>query len=314
VQQVAKYRSRLPQLDSDEILLTDSGLETDLIFHEGFDLPLFASFVLLDDDKGAAALRAYYLRHIEVAQDAKTGFLFEAATWRASIDWARQLGYDEDSIADINRRAVDLGLDLREETGEGTGPFVISAAIGPRGDAYNPSHLMTPDEAEAYHSAQIATQAASDADLVTALTLTYADEAIGIARSAAEHAVPVVISFTLETDGQLPDGSSLAETIASVDDATNAGPAYYGVNCAHPTHFVDVLEGPWTQRIKMVRANSSRMSHAELDDAEVLDEGDPDEFGRDYRALRAIQPQINVLGGCCGTDARHIRSIATATV
>jgi S-methylmethionine-dependent homocysteine/selenocysteine methylase len=310
---VAKYRYGLPQIDGDAILLTDSGLETDLIFHEGFDLPLFAAFVLLDDEKGAEALRNYYLRHIEVAHEAKIGFLFEAPTWRASIDWARQLGYDEASLAEINRRAVYLGVLLREETGEEHGPFVISAAIGPRGDAYNPDRLMTAEKAAAYHSAQIAALAGTEADLVTALTVTYPDEAIGIVRAAAAQAIPAVISFTVETDGRLPDGSSLGEAIAMVEGATAAGPAYYGINCAHPTHFMNVLDGSWTRRVKFVRANASRLSHAELDEAEDLDDGDPEALGAEYAALRLDQPQINVLGGCCGTDVRHVRSIATAT-
>jgi S-methylmethionine-dependent homocysteine/selenocysteine methylase len=310
---VAKYRYGLPQVDGDAIFLTDSGLETDLIFHEGFDLPLFASFVLLDDEKGVEALRNYFLRHIEVAHEANARFLFEAPTWRANIEWARQLGYDEDSLADVNRRAVDLGVRLREETGEEHGPFVISAAIGPRGDAYNPDWLMTAEEAESYHSAQIATLAGTEADLITALTVTYPGEAIGVVRAAATHAIPAVISFTVETDGRLPNGSSLGEAIAMVDEATAAGPAYYGINCAHPTHFMNVLDGSWTQRLKLIRANASRLSHAELDEAEELDDGDPEAFGAEYMALRQGHPQINVLGGCCGTDVRHVRSIAAAT-
>jgi S-methylmethionine-dependent homocysteine/selenocysteine methylase len=309
---VANYRNGLPQIDGKTILLTDSGLETDLIFNEGFELPLFASFVLLDDEKGAEALRNYYLRHIEVAHKAKTGFLFEAPTWRANIEWARQLGYDEDSLANVNRRAIDLGIGLREETGEELGPFVISAAIGPRGDAYNPDQLMTAEEAEGYHSAQIATLADTDADLVTALTITYPDEAIGIVRAAETHAIPSAISFTVETDGRLPNGSALGEAIATVEETTAAGAAYYGINCAHPTHFMNVLDGSWTRRVSLIRANASRLSHDELDEAEELDDGDPEALGAEYAALRRDHPQLNVLGGCCGTDVRHVRSIARA--
>jgi S-methylmethionine-dependent homocysteine/selenocysteine methylase len=309
---VAKYRERLPQLDGDAILLTDSGLETDLIFHEGFELPLFAAFVLLDEEKGAEALRNYYLRHIEVAHEAKTGFLFEAPTWRANIEWARQLGYTEESLAEVNRRAVELGVRLREQAGEEHGPFVISASIGPRGDAYNPDQLMSAEEAEDYHSAQIATLATTETDLVTALTVTYPAEGIGIARAAAAAEIPAVISFTVETDGRLPNGSSLEEAIATVEEAAAICPAYYGINCAHPTHFVDVLHGSWTRRVKLVRANASRLSHAELDDAEDLDDGDPEALGTEYAEIRQGQPQINVLGGCCGTDVRHVRSIAAA--
>jgi S-methylmethionine-dependent homocysteine/selenocysteine methylase len=313
---MARYREDLPQLASPTVLLTDGGLETDLIFHEGFELPLFASFTLLDDKAGTDALRNYYIRHIQVAQDAHVGFLFEAATWRASIAWARQLGLDEAAVADINRRAIDLMVQLREEAGEASGPMVISGAIGPRDDAYNPAQLMSTYEAENYHSAQIETLAGTEADLLTALTLTNTAEAIGIARAAQDTRMPVVISFTVETDGVLPDGSSLGDAIVAVDSATDSYPAYYGINCAHPTHFRGALSAneDWTTRIKMIRANASRQSHAELDEAETLDDGDPDELGREYAEIRGRFPQVNVLGGCCGTDVRHVRSIARACI
>jgi len=311
---MAKYRGILPQLSSPTVMLTDSGMETDLIFHEGFDLPLFASFTMLDDRESTNALRNYYRRHIQVARDAKIGFLLEAPTWRASIAWARQLGLDETGVADVNRRAIDLMVDLRDEAGEMQGPMVISGLIGPRDDAYNPVQIMSAEEAEGYHAAQIETLAGTEADLVTAMTMTYAAEAIGIARAARRARMPVVISFTVETDGDLPDGSSLGDAIGAVEDKTRSYPAYYGINCAHPSHFLSVLDAgeEWTTRIKMIRANASRCSHAELDEAATLDDGDSEELGRQYAEIRERLPQINVLGGCCGTDVRHMRSIARA--
>ena len=313
---MATFRGDLPQLARPTVMLSDSGMETDLIFHEGFDLPLFASFTLLEDKEGTDALRNYYRRHVQVARDAKVGFVFEAVTWRASIAWARQLGLDEAAVADVNRRAVDLLVQLRDAAGKMPGPMVISGLIGPRDDAYNPVQLMSVDEAERYHSAQIQTLAGTAVDLVTALTLTYAAEAIGIARAAQTAQMPVVISFTVETDGALPSGSSLCDAIAAVDEATDAYPAYYGINCAHPSHFLGVLDdkAEWTTRIKMIRANASRCSHAELDEAETLDDGDPEELGREYAEIRERFPQINVLGGCCGTDVRHVRSIARSCI
>jgi S-methylmethionine-dependent homocysteine/selenocysteine methylase len=314
--QMAKYRGNLPQLASPTVMLSDSGMETDLIFHEGFDLPLFASFTMLDNRASTDALRTYYRRHIQVARDAHVGFLFEAPTWRASIGWARQLGLDERAVAEVNRTAIDLMVQLRDEAGDMQGPMVISGLIGPRDDAYNPAQLMSADEAERYHAAQIETLAGTEADLVTALTLTYPAEAIGIARAARRVRMPVVISFTVETDGAVPDGSSLYDAIAAVEGATDSYPAYYGINCAHPSHFLSVLDAgeEWTSRIKMIRANASRCSHAELDEAETLDDGDPEELGREYAEIRERLPQINVLGGCCGTDVRHVRSIARACI
>ena len=308
------HRETLPQASSPQLYLADGGLETDLIFHEGYDLPLFASFPLLDDPRGCIALRHYYRAFADVAKAADAGFVLEAATWRASRDWAFQLGYTTETLAAVNRRGVSLLVDLREELGAEDGSIVISAAVGPRGDAYHPGELMTPLEAQDYHREQIETLASTDADFVTALTITHAAEAIGIVRAAQATEVPVVISFTVETDGSLPDGSWLAAAIREVDDATDSGPAYYGINCAHPSHFIGALsaEDEWTRRIRMIRANSSRMSHTELDNAIELDEGDPQEFGREQAHIRGRFPHINVLGGCCGTDVRHVQAIAWA--
>jgi S-methylmethionine-dependent homocysteine/selenocysteine methylase len=310
---MAKYRTRLPQLEGG-LFLTDGGLETDLIFHEGFDMPLFASFPLLENDAGVMALRNYFLRYARVATEAQIGFILEATTWRASRDWGAQLGYSAASLGDVNRRAIELLAGVRDELSEETSRVVISGAIGPRGDAYNPDSLMSPEEAQDYHAEQIGTLAGTPIDLVTALTITHAAEAIGIVRAAQDADLPVAISFTVETDGALPDGSSFEAAVASVDLATNAGPAYYGINCAHPTHFVGTLDAnkPSAGRLKMIRANASRMSHAELDNATALDDGDFREFGRECAEIRSRFPGINVLGGCCGTDVRHIQAIASA--
>jgi homocysteine S-methyltransferase len=249
-----------------------------------------------------------------VANAARVGFILEAPTWRASQDWAVQLGYSSSRLADANRHAIDLLVNIREDLGEESGPLVISAAIGPRGDAYDPDRLMTSQEAQQYHSEQMETLADTATDLVTALTITHAAEAIGIVRAAEIMGLPVVVSFTVETNGALPDGSSLAAAIAEVDLATNARPAYYGINCAHPAHFVGVLDADsdWIRRLRMIRSNASRMSHAELDDASELDDGDPREFGHDHARVLSTFPGINVLGGCCGTDIRHIEALAQA--
>ena len=306
------YRDRLPQLDGG-LFLTDSGLETVLIFLEGVELPSFAAFVLLDTDDGRERLRRYYLRHMAIARKAGLGFVDESATWRANPDWATLLGYDTAALDRLNREAIGLLASLRDDFGSAA-PFVISGCVGPRGDGYSPETLMSADEAERYHSLQIGTFATTEADLVTAITMTHSGEAIGVARAAAAAGIPVVISFTVETDGRLPSGESLAEAVAAVDDATGGGPAYYMVNCAHPSHFEDVLaaDEPWVGRIRGVRANASRRSHAELDEAADLDDGDPDELGADYARLRAAHPQLTVLGGCCGTDDRHVAAICHA--
>jgi S-methylmethionine-dependent homocysteine/selenocysteine methylase len=303
----------LPQMHGRR-LLTDSGLETVLIFHHGYDLPLFAAFPLIDDVDGSEVLRDYYRQHAMVAKDANVGFVLESPTWRASIGWASQLGYDEASLDRVNRQAIAMMDELRAELGNHGAPIVISGAIGPHGDAYRPEDQTTPEDAQRYHSAQIETLSMTEADLITALTITYPAEAVGIARAAAACEMPVAISFTVETDGRLPDGTKLGDAVIAVDEATSDSPIYFGINCAHPTHFTSTLDpaSAWTQRIRMIRANASRMSHAELDDARDLDDGDPHEFGREYADILERFPHVTVLGGCCGTDVRHVRAVASA--
>ncbi len=303
----------LPQL-GDRVLLTDTGLETDLIFHHGVDLPEFAAFPLLDDEHGRGLLRHYYTAHAELAVRSGAGFVLETPTWRANADWGRRVGYDASALAAVNRSAVDLVVGVRDELADGSHPMPVSGCLGPRGDAYRPEALMSADEAAGYHRPQVAALAETAADLVTAMTLTYAAEAVGVAQAAEAVGLPVALSFTVETDGRLPDGTALAAAVTEVDEATGGYPAYFMVNCAHPQHFAGVLDpnAAWAQRIRAVRANASTSSHAELDEATELDDGDPVAFGHETAALRERLPWLTVLGGCCGTDLRHLEQVAAA--
>lgn len=307
------YRKSLPQLGN-QLFLTDGGIETTLIFHEGLDLPYFAAFHLLGDNKGRDALVRYYVRYIDIANTDGLGFILESPTWRASADWGSKLGYSPDAIAAANRQSIELMHDLRAKHGSRMTPIVVSGCVGPRGDGYDPGQVMSAAEAEAYHAHQISTFAEAGADMTTAITMTNANEAIGVGRAASKVGLPVAISFTLETDGRLPTGQTLEAAIAEVDSATEAYPAYYMINCAHPTHFQGAMPAgaSWTRRVRGLRANASRRSHQELNDAPDLDAGDPIELGGQYRDLLCNHPQINVLGGCCGTDHRHIASISHA--
>jgi S-methylmethionine-dependent homocysteine/selenocysteine methylase len=305
-----RNRDALPQLEG-SLFLTDGGIETVLIFHEGLELPAFAAFDLLKDEAGTETLRGYYEPYAALAAERGLGFIAESPTWRASPRWAAELGYDDAALAAFNRRAIALLEELRARH-EGT-PIVISGCLGPQDDGYNPSEILTADAAQAYHSTQIETFASTAADMVTAITMTYAEEAIGVTRAALAAGLPVVISFTVETDGRLPSGQPLAEAIAQVDAATGEAPAYYMINCAHPTHFTGVLgDDLIRERVRGVRANASTCSHAELDEATELDEGDPIDLAARYAELTALLPRLNVLGGCCGTDHRHVEAIATA--
>ena len=310
---MAKYRNDLPQLSGD-LFLTDGGIETTLIFHDGFELPEFAAFDLLKNDEGIDALRKYFRTYASIAREYQVGFILESATWRASSDWGVKLGYSAEELAEKNQQAIELLDEIRGEYQDENKRMVISGCVGPRGDGYNPSDFMTEGAAKSYHAVQIETFSKTNADMVAAITMTYLEEAVGITRAAKVSGMPVVISFTVETDGKLPSGQTLKDAIQKVDEATANYPAYYMINCAHPTHFEGVFatNEPWQQRIRGLRANASTLSHAELDEAEELDDGSPSELSSQYKELRNKLSNLNVLGGCCGTDHRHIEEIIKA--
>lgn len=302
----------LPQL-SDKIFITDGGLETDFIFNRQISLPEFASYDLLKTQDGYQLLYEYFKSYAELAQAYHLGLVLETPTWRANLDWGAKIGDSLEALHRINGQAVSLIEHIKRDFQTEQTPIVTSGCIGPRGDGYKPEVFMTVTEARDYHAVQIQSFAQFKADMVSALTLNYVEEAIGITLAAQQHNLPVCISFTVETDGKLPTGESLKQAIAAVDQATANGPAYYMINCAHPTHFADSLgddEG-W-RRLKGIRANASSCSHAELDEAEQLDHGNPGELGRQMADIRCDFPHINIIGGCCGTDYRHIEQIAAS--
>ena len=307
------YRAHLPQLDGG-LFLTDGGIETTLIFHEGLDLPAFAAFVLLRDERGTEALRRYYAPYAELARE----------------HWCRLRAREPDLEGEPALGPRDRLRRGRARPAEPQGDRPDGGAQGAlRGESRTRGHQrlrgaprrrLQPGRqadgaaAQDYHATQIATFADTAADMVTAITMTYVDEAIGITRAAVEAGLPVAISFTLETDGRLPSGQALGEAIRQVDEETGAGAAYFMINCAHPTHFGDALAGPepWHDRIRGLRANASTKSHAELDEATELDEGDPADLGARYAGLRTTLPELSVLGGCCGTDHRHVGEVCRA--
>jgi homocysteine S-methyltransferase len=302
----------LPQLD--RLFLTDAGLETDILFNRGIDLPHFASITLLQTGEGRQALEEYYRGFLELARRMGTGLVLESATWRSSPDWAEPLGMTLAELDALNADAIAMLIALRAEYQTETNPIIVSGCIGPRGDGYDPGRIMSVDEAQAYHAHQARIFHSAGVDMIAAITMTNVPEAVGLALAAKAVDVPVAISFTVETDGRLPTGDSLADVIAAVDEATRDYPAYYMINCAHPTHFAEALDenAPWTNRIRGVRANASTCSHAELDAMTELDIGDPVDLAARHKMLIERFPHITVLGGCCGTDLRHVTAIAEA--
>lgn len=307
---MSKYRSNLPQ-QSDKICITDGGMETDLIFNKQINLPEFASYDLLRTQQGYETLFEYFKDYAELAQRFNLGLILETPTWRANPDWGKKIGDSLNSLHQFNLKAVKLVEHIRQDFETELAPIVISGCIGPRGDGYTPDSIMTAFEAQSYHSVQIESFSQSNVDMVSALTLNYVEEAIGITLAAKQFNLPICISFTVETDGKLPTGESLEHAIHAVDQATDNAPAYYMINCAHPTHFSEILgDELCATRLKGIRANASSCSHAELDEAEELDYGNPQELGQQFANIRARFPHVNIIGGCCGTDYRHIEQIA----
>lgn len=295
--------------DTPDLFLAYLGMETDLIFTHGMELPGFASFPLLEDPKGRALLQRYFTDMIDLARRAGTGVILESPTWVANRDRGAAIGYSAQQLAVLNVEAIALMAEVRTQAPDV--PVVLSGNIGPRADAYAPSEQMSVVDAQAYHAEQLAALASTKLDVISGYTLAYAAEASGIVLAAKALGLPVMIAFTVELDGRLPTGMTLADAIAEVDAQTDSYPDYYMINCAHPDHFADTLDGgPWMARVQGIVANASRCSHAELDEAEDLDAGDPIELGQQLADLRRRFPQIRVLGGCCGTDMRHMRAIA----
>lgn len=301
-------------MTSDRIWLTDGGLETSIIFLDGIDLPMFASFHLLENDEGRRALTRYFEQYLTLAKATKTGFVLDTATWRSGAYWAEPLNRSEADMAAVTKAATAFAVGLRTAHETIDTPIIINGVVGPAGDGYQPDALWSAIDAQAVHAKQIGWMKESGAETISAVTMTHTGEAIGITRAAQAADLPVVIGFTVETDGHLPTGQSLADAISETDAATEDAPLYYMVNCAHPDHFSNRLAGDWTGRIGAIRANASRMSHAELDVAEELDDGNPEEFGTQYAELRQVLKNLRVVGGCCGTDHRHVACVAEQVV
>jgi S-methylmethionine-dependent homocysteine/selenocysteine methylase len=306
-------QQRLLPHQTDRLFLTDGGIETWLMYKQGFALPHFCSFQLLDDAKAREALWRYYTEFARIARDRETGYVFCSLTYRASRDWSRLLGLSDRELADLNCRSIDFYRDVAEEVGLDPRDTIYSGCIGPRGDAYQINPSITADSAEEYHSGQVETLRQAGADLVTAMTLNSTAEAIGIVRAARTAGIPSVISFTLDQDRMVGGTHTLRMAIEEVDAATNSAPAYYMINCSHPVDFGPALDnGAWVRRIRGLRANASSLDHGVLCQLGHLEEGDAVELARQHRDLAQAYPHINVYGGCCGTDYVHVRKICEA--
>lgn len=291
---------------SDMYFMAWTGMETDLIFNRGIDLPGFASFPLLEKPETREMLIAYAREQVALARKHRCGTILESATWIANADRAADLGYTPRDLERVNRDAIALLVEVRGDADD----VLVSANIGPRNDAYLPGETMSAAEAEDYHAAQIRSFVGTEVDVVSPYTFANAKEAIGVVNAARRVDLPCVVALTVETDGRLPSGQTVVDALAEIDAATDAAAAYFMINCAHPEHFAESL--PETDRLGGVVVNASRCSHAELDGATELEDGDPDELGQQVSALMRQLPSMRVFGGCCGTDMRHLEAMARA--
>jgi len=305
--------------------VTDGGLEADLIHHHGVDLPGSAAFPLLGTTEGRALLTSYYSGFAQVARRTGTGLLLETPTWRANPDWVVALGGSPQDVRRINLESVvflaGLGemllasgaLSTAAKTGTSgrqsdDGAFQVRGVIGPKGNGYLPERRPTAEEFADYHSVQAAALCDGGVSWVTAYTLSTLAEAVGVVRAARAHSLKVGICFTVESDGRLPDGSPVAAAVEELWQ--RSAPDGLLLNCASPSHIVRALEDDgWGRLVTGLRVDASGPSHAELDSSEQLDEGDLQDLVRDFQRLTARLPNLEVVGGCCGSDARHIAEL-----
>lgn len=299
----------LPQL-AGKLMSTAGGFETWMQYVDGFTLRHFCGFELLNDPRGVACLRDYHRRVIEAAIENGFGMINEGLHYRASRDWGERTGFSREALEEINLRGIEFYRDFAREYASADTPMLVGGAIGPQGDAYETGHIPDATEAEEYHAEQILTFRKAGADLVTAMTFSNVEEAIGLVRAAISAEMPVVVSFFVARGGRLRAGETLEEAIRRVDAATGNGPQYYMINCTHPTEFEAGLSpGDWSARLGGFMPNAVAMETLDLCKLGHLEDGDPEELGGQMAGLAQRFPHVTVWGGCCGTDGRHIGQI-----
>ncbi len=300
----------LPQ-QSGRLMTSADGFETWMQYVDGFTLRHFCGFELLNDPRGAACLRDYHRKIVEAAVANGFGVINEGLHYRASKDWGTLIGFSREGLEEINIRGIEFYRDFAREYGTPETPMIVSGAIGPKGDAHNIGRVPDAAEAEDYHADQILTMRKAGVDQVTAMTFSGVEEAIGFCRAAKAAELPVVVSFFVARGGRLKGGESLQEAITRVDAATDAAPAYFMINCTHPTEFeAGLAAGAWTARLGGFMPNAVAAETLDLCRLGHLEDGDPDELGGQMAELARRFTHANVWGGCCGTDSRHIGQIA----
>ena len=300
-----------PRLEN-KIYLTEGGTETEILYKWGYELPEFAMFPLLDNAEADQCIRGIYRRYFDVAEAFETGLVILGHDYRASPDWARKLGYSLDGLAEMQHRTIDFLADMRSEYKGRVSDVYISGCIGPRGDAYGTGAEISESEAEDYHSVQLSTLRETDADMAIAATFNNIPEAIGVVRAAKNIGVPLGVSLTLTTESRLRSGPTLKQAVETIDEQTDGAAAWFGTNCSHPLEFEPAISetGVWTERLRYIRPNASRMEKIALCKLGHLEDGNPIELGQQMGDVAQRFPKMDILGGCCGTDERHLGEIA----
>jgi S-methylmethionine-dependent homocysteine/selenocysteine methylase len=294
--------------------LTEGGQETEIQYRYGHDLPEFAMYPLLENTKAKSDLKAMYSQVFDVAAEHGFAVMISGLDYRGSPDWGKKLGYSRQGLADALEQSIVFLREVAQPYIGQISAILIGGQVGPRGDAYSLNRSITAQESEDYHGFQLEVLKRMEVDFVWGATFNGIPEALGLARAAARMALPLTISFTLDSNHRLKSGPSLKEAIEAVDaEAGDAKPAFYGINCSHPIEFEPALEpGDWVQRIRSLRPNASAKDKGELCSIGHLEEGDPADLGRRIGTLSERYPHIDIFGGCCGTWARHLGEIARA--
>jgi homocysteine S-methyltransferase len=288
-------------LASDALILTDGGIETRLMFELGVALPEPLESAAL---VGTDALRDVYASYIAAARAHDLPVILGTPTFRAGARYAEAAGAD---VGEVNAAAVRHHRALRDAAGPGA-PVLIAGVLGPYGDAYTPAQAPDAAFAERYHAAQADALAQAGVDFLFAPTFPAVDEALGCVRAMTATGLPAVISYVLGRDGRVLDGTSLADAVARIDAEADPPPLYHSLSCIHADVAARALAGVPAGRVLECKANGSPLTPAELVALDHLESDPPETFAADMWRLHT-EHGLRVLGGCCGTDERHMAAL-----
>ncbi len=301
-----------PEQQAGRYFITEGGIETEIMYKWGFEMPHFAMFPLLDNPQAAAAIKGMYRRYLDVVAKYKQSALIGGFDYRASPDWGNLLGYSASALRDANLQSIQFLRDVAEEYKSDIDQALFSGCVGPRGDAYQTKNTMDRYQAAEYHAIQLETLKLANVDLAWALTFGDPEEAIGVCMAAESLDIPLAVSFSLDSSHHLNTGGSFSKAVEYVDEQTNNFPEFYSLNCSHPDEFNPAIkQGKWINRVRCFRPNATKMDKISLCKLGHLEEGDPVELGYQMSDLHSRFPHIDIWGGCCGTCDTHLEQIVS---